>query len=164
MGGFPAEDHDHQRCIDEALAAAERLCAERGRRLTALRRRVLELIWESHQPVKAYDLLARLREGTSSAAPPTVYRTLDFLMAERLVHRLASINAYVGCGHPESTHNGQFLICRYCHRVAELEDAAIEASLAERAAAMGFIQLEQTVEVEGICPRCRAGQDAPTAS
>ncbi|RZU98052.1 Fur family transcriptional regulator [Spiribacter vilamensis] len=155
MAVFPGDDHDHQHCIDEALAEAERLCAQRGRRLTALRRRVLELIWESHQPVKAYDLLARLRDGNASAAPPTVYRTLDFLMAERFVHRLASINAYVGCGHPEHSHNGQFLICRYCHRVAELDDDAIEASLDHRAGDLGFVQLEQTVEIEGICPHCR---------
>lgn len=158
---FPGEGHDHQQCIDQALAEAERLCADRGRRLTPLRRRVLELIWASHQPVKAYDLLARLRAGSASAAPPTVYRALDFLMAERLVHRLASMNAYVGCGHPGHRHTGQFLICRRCHAVAELNDPDIESLLDERAGEMGFARVDQTIELEGLCPRCRRQDTTP---
>ncbi len=153
---FPRDGHDHQHCIDEALATAEALCAERGRRLTSLRRRVLELVWESHQPVKAYDLLARLQQESASAAPPTVYRALDFLIAERLIHRLASLNAYVGCAHPGHRHTGQFLICRECQAVAELDDAGIERALSERAEAMGFELTTQTIELEGFCPRCRS--------
>lgn len=156
VSAFPREGHDHQHCVDAALAAAERLCADRGRRLTALRRRVLELVWESHQPVKAYDILARLREDSASAAPPTVYRALDFLIAERFIHRLASLNAYVGCAHPGYRHAGQFLICSGCQAVAELDDPEIEAALAERARAMGFALTRQTIELEGRCPRCRA--------
>jgi len=152
---FPRDGHDHQHCIDEALAIAEQLCADRGRRLTPLRRRVLELVWESHQPVKAYDLLARLQQESASAAPPTVYRALDFLIAERLIHRLASLNAYVGCAHPGHRHTGQFLICSECQSVAELDDADIEQALSRRADAMGFALTTQTIELEGCCPRCR---------
>ena len=151
---FPGEGHDHQRCIDAALAAAEQRCQARGRRLTPLRRRVLELIWASHQPVKAYDLLAALRVDSASAAPPTVYRALDFLIAERLVHRLASLNAYVGCGHPGHRHTGQFLICRGCQAVAELDDPEIESLLEARASELGFARVDQTIELEGLCPRC----------
>jgi len=157
---FPGEGHDHQQCIDQALAEAERLCAARGRRLTPLRRRVLELIWDSHQPVKAYDLLARLQADSASAAPPTVYRALDFLMAERLVHRLASMNAYVGCGHPGHRHTGQFLICRGCHAVAEMDDPDIESLLDSRARDLGFALVDQTIELEGLCPRCRREHSA----
>ena len=152
---FPGREHDHGRCVSEALSEAERLCAERGRRLTAIRRRVLELVWESHQPVKAYDLLARLRHEYGSAAPPTVYRALDFLLAEHLIHRLASLNAYVGCARPADRHAGQFLICRACGTVAELDDAEVSALLARRAAAMGFALGDQIIELEGLCPRCR---------
>ncbi len=152
---FPGDDHDHQHCIDEALAEAERLCAERGRRLTALRRRVLELIWASHQPVKAYELLARLQEASASAAPPTVYRALDFLLAEGLIHRLASLNAYVGCGQPDHHHAGQFLICQGCEAVAELDDPAIAGLIREKAENQGFSLVDQTIELEGLCPECR---------
>ncbi len=152
---FPVKGHDHGRCIRSALGEAERLCVARGRRLTPIRRRVLELIWESHQPVKAYDLLARLRADSGRAAPPTVYRALDFLLAEHFIHRLASLNAYVGCGRPAHGHAGQFLICRGCEAVAELDDPAVTELLADRAEALGFTLTEPVIELEGLCPRCR---------
>ena len=76
------------------------LCARRGARLTRLRRRVLELVWQGHAAVKAYDLLAELDRKDATAKPPTVYRALDFLMAHGLVHRLESLNSYVGCPQP----------------------------------------------------------------
>lgn len=159
VSAFPGQGHDHGRCISDALAEAERLCLARGRRLTPLRRRVLELVWESHQPVKAYDLLERLRADNGSAAPPTVYRALDFLLAERLIHRLASLNAYVGCAHPAHQHAGQFLICQACQAVAELDDPAVSELLMERASRVGFALTDQTIELEGLCPRCRRHTD-----
>ena len=159
VSAFPGKGHDHGRCISDALAEAERLCLARGRRLTALRRRVLELVWARHQPVKAYDLLERLRADSGSAAPPTVYRALDFLLAERLIHRLASLNAYVGCAQPAHQHAGQFLICRACQAVAELDDLAVSELLTERASQLGFALTDQTIELEGLCPRCRRHSD-----
>ena len=66
------ESHDHGTCVSEALDRAETICAERGARLTKLRRRVLELIWESgHAPIGAYDLLRKLDREHASAVPKT---------------------------------------------------------------------------------------------
>ena len=146
--------HDHDTCIADALTTAEDLCRTRGVRLTALRRRVLELIWDSHRPIGAYAMLSMLRDERDTAAPPTVYRALDFLMEHGLIHRIESLNAYVGCGSPDGRHGGQFLICRDCRAVAELDDDTIARSVAKRARAMGFVVEQQTVEVIGLCPRC----------
>ena len=102
--------HDHSHCVHSALSEADVLCAQKGLRLTALRRRVLELVWQSHKPLGAYDILAVLSEQDGRrAAPPTVYRALDFLLDNGLVHRIASLNAFIGCSHPEHAHQGQFL-------------------------------------------------------
>src|SRR3954453_3718975 len=98
---FQPKDHDHADCVAAALGAAERLCARRGARLTELRRRVLELIWRSHEPIGAYALLDRLGRERGRVAPPTVYRALEFLIAHGLVHRIASLNAFIGCVHPD---------------------------------------------------------------
>ena len=97
---FPDGGHEHQGCVADALARAEDVCRQRGARLTPLRRRVLELVWDSHRAVKAYDLLAALGETAGAAKPPTVYRTLEFLMEHGLVHRIDSLNAFVGCPQP----------------------------------------------------------------
>lgn len=154
-----AADHDHAECVDEALLKAAELCARRGARLTDLRRRVLELVWEGHSAVKAYDLLRALGSVDGAAKPPTVYRALDFLMAHGLVHRLESLNAYVGCPRPERSHHGQFLICEACGVVRELEAPAIRGAIAEEAAALGFAVQRQTVEARGTCRAC---QDTPS--
>ena len=150
-----AADHDHAACIDAALDRAAELCARRGARLTRLRRRVLELVWQGHAAVKAYDLLAELGRKDGAAKPPTVYRALDFLMAHGLVHRLESLNAYIGCPQPEAPHDGQFLICNSCGHVSEFEALAIQTAIEMQAADLGFAVKQRTVEVHGVCRGCR---------
>jgi|SRR5579859_3997147 len=154
---FPAAQHDHGDCVRDALAAAEASCQAQGARLTAIRRRVLELVWASHEPVGAYGLLDRLAAEGTKSVPPTIYRALDFLMEHGLVHRLERLNAYVGCSHRHGPHAAQFLICTDCGRVAELDDPAIGSALLQGAKSRDFTVSRQTVEVEGLCPDCRQG-------
>jgi Fur family zinc uptake transcriptional regulator len=152
---FIATDHDHGRCVRRALRTAERLCRERGRRLTVLRRKVLELVWANHRPVGAYALLETMRDETGRVAPATVYRALEFLREQGLVHRLASLNAFIGCAFPGIPHTGQFLICAACRELAELDDHKVTAALRESATSSGFAISHSTVEVLGLCPHCR---------
>jgi len=152
---FHRDGHDHESCVETALDRAAQLCGERGARLTDMRREVLELIWRGHEPIGAYDLLDALRAKHPGAAPPTVYRALDFLIGQGLVHRIESLNAYVGCNRPERSHAGQFLICETCGATAELDDPGIEAAVQRRAEALGFAVGRQTIEARGLCPKCR---------
>jgi Fur family zinc uptake transcriptional regulator len=154
---FVARAHDHHSCVETALDRAQSVCLARGVRLTELRRQVLELVWRRHEPVGAYDLLDALKATHRRAAPPTVYRALDFLIDQGLVHRLESLNAYIGCTRPEVLHAGQFLICTRCGSIGELDDAEIADSVSRRAAALGFTVERQTIEVRGICADCGAG-------
>ena len=117
---------------------------------------MLELVWQGHSAVKAYDLLEVLGREDGSAKPPTVYRALDFLIAHGLVHRLESLNAFVGCPQPEAPHEGQFLICGACGWVGEFEAPEIQAAIAEQATGRGFAVDQQTVEVRGTCRTCLA--------
>lgn len=151
--------HDHGKCIRAAIAQAEQLCAERGARLTVLRRRVLELVWNSHRPRGAYDILGDLADGGRSPAPLTVYRALDFLQTQGLVHRIESLNAFVGCSSPQLHHNGQFLVCSGCGTAVELMDERIERTIREAVTAEGYQITRQTVEIHGLCPACQATAD-----
>lgn len=151
---FPGPDHDHDSCLGRALGAAATVCARNGARLTGLRRRVLELVWESHRPIGAYALLAALQRR-QSAAPATVYRALEFLQRHGLVHRVASLNAFVGCARPGAPHHGQFLICGTCREAAEFSDETVDAALRDSAERAGFSVERRTLEMIGTCPRCR---------
>jgi Fur family zinc uptake transcriptional regulator len=146
--------HDHQGCIDTAIALAERLCAERGVRFTPLRRRVLELIWSNHESVKAYDLLDELKPFDKSAKPATVYRTLDFLLEQGLIHRIESLNAFVGCRHPERQHELLLLICERCHQVDERPALELVAAAAREIEATRFTAHRQSFEIRGLCASC----------
>ena len=156
--GFAGADHDHRSCVAGALDAAAGLCARRGARLTPLRRRVLELVWRSHAPQGAYAVLEALGRDTGRdgrpAAPPTVYRALDFLLAHGLIHRVESLNAFVGCPTPGEPHAAQFFICGGCGDAAEFEDERIGNVVRERAEALGFTVGRETIEVSGLCPAC----------
>lgn len=149
--------------VEAMLDAADAACAAHGVRLTPLRRQVLGLVLASDQPIGAYALLDRLKESRGGAAPPTVYRALEFLLEQGFVHRVERLNAFIGCrsatsGREHHDHDHaqtvQFLICGRCGRVQELEDAAVRAALARAAARAGFAPDRMTVEVEGVCRDC----------
>lgn len=148
-------EHDHDRCIAEALAAASQVCARRGARLTRLRREVLAILWRGHAPQGAYAILDALRSQGRRAAPPTVYRALDFLLAHGLVHRIESQNAYVGCPDPYRPHQGHFLICTGCGDAAELGGGRIREAIRADARALGFAVTGGTIEITGLCARCQ---------
>jgi Fur family zinc uptake transcriptional regulator len=145
---------------EAALDAAANACAARGAQLTPLRRTVLGLVQQSPTPIGAYALLDQLKADRGGAAPPTVYRALDFLLAQRLVHRLEKLNAFIACHVHECgadhEHPAQFLICGRCGSVTELEEFSITRAVEAAASRSGFHVTRATVEVEGTCARCAA--------
>lgn len=141
--------------LDESLRQAERLCEERGGKLTPLRRKVLTLLLESDGPAKAYDLLANI-EDDGSAKPPSVYRSLDFLLEMGLAHRIESLNAFIACGHWAHGHAAVFLICDACGAADELHAHDSVTKLAAEVAAVNFKMRSAVIEVRGACARCAA--------
>ncbi len=155
MNPLTEHPHNHDACIHNALVSAAATCRDKGLRMTRLRQQVLELVWASHAPVKAYDLLDQLKSLGFNSAPPTVYRALDFLLGAGLVHRIESLNAYIGCDHPQQDHSAQFFICDRCLSVAEVDVSGVNAALSEEAGRCGFCIQSPTVEIHGICQSCR---------
>jgi Fur family zinc uptake transcriptional regulator len=147
--------HDHRRCQRQLLSEATQLCAERKLRLTSRRRQVLEILLASHQPMGAYDILSELNRaaGKDHVAPPIVYRALEFLVSEGLIHRIESRNAFISCVHPGHRCGAQFLICRDCDQVAELEGN--DDDLLAEAGNLGFAVDHSVVEITGVCAECQ---------
>ena len=142
------------------LTQAERQCQTRGARFTPIRRRVLEMIATAPGGLKAYDLLDRLAAEHASARPPTVYRALEFLIEQGLVHRIESLNAYVACPCPEHAHGFQLLICRACGRVEELRMDEVGEQLSQGARQQGYRIERQTIELLGLCADCHQAASA----
>jgi len=153
---FPDHHHDHAVCVTDALEKAESHCLSIGAKLTPIRRRVLELIWTSHKPAGAYDLLGALGRDGRKVAPPTVYRALDFLMESGLVHRVESLNAFIGCNHPGHARDEEIFLCRSCGMASEISDGELGRRIREKAAGIGFAVERQSIEVVGLCRECQA--------
>lgn len=152
---FPAPGHDHNRCSTDAMAAAEARCVERGRRLTPLRRDVLAALLVSHQPLGAYEIMERLAPNGPRPAPITVYRALEFLRENGLVHRIESRNAFIACVHTHAVGDlVVFLICECCGTVGEASSAQLAAKLKSAARAAGFTPKSPVIEISGVCTHC----------
>ena len=148
--------HDHTICQKTALDTAEAICQERGIRMTPQRRLVLELIWKSHKPMKAYDLLEQMKHIENQAKPPTVYRALDFLLEHGLVHRISSLNAFTGCQHPKDLHDECFfLICQSCGNANECCGSSLTSAIQQAAKKQQFTPQRTVLEIAGICQECQ---------
>lgn len=111
------QPHNHAACIQGAMQHAQALCDKQNTRLTPIRKQVLTLIWQSHKPLGAYDLIELVSSNGKRTAPPTIYRALEFLQGMGLIHRLATLNAFIGCAIQKDHQAGCFLICTHCHNV-----------------------------------------------
>ena len=161
---FPDPHHDHEVCSAAALDAAQTLCVSRQERLTPIRRQVLAIVWRGHQPVGAYAILDEMRRAAGkNVAPPTVYRALEFLQQQGFVHRIESLNAYLGCRNPGRPHAMQFMICHACKTAVELHDERIAEALMVATDQAGFTVHERVVEISGLCARCAQQRGASPA-
>jgi Fur family zinc uptake transcriptional regulator len=142
------------------MALAEARCIERGQRLTAIRRKVLAALLDSHRALGAYDIIEQLSPSGLRLAPITTYRALEFLQENGLVHRIASRNAFIACVH---NHNAEdpvvFMICEACGVIGEASSAEVTATLAAAAQRAGFRPKSPVIEMTGICAHCMRKTD-----
>ncbi|OWY39927.1 transcriptional repressor [Xenophilus sp. AP218F] len=141
---------NHQNYLDAAASHCER----RGSKLTALRRQVLELVLGQPGVVKAYHILAELQKERAAAAPPTVYRALDFLVEHGLLHKVDALNGFIVCEHFDCQHEGMILVCEQCGKVLELDATASLQALREASRAAGFSLSPQNLVLTGQCRAC----------
>ena len=155
--------------VIERVAAAKEQCRARGVRFTPLRQQIYALVLQATKPVGAYDLITQLQHARHSAAdptsaskavsknvaPPTVYRSLEFLLAEGLIHQLTSINAYVPCCHPRAEHTAAFLICEQCQRVQECSSVPVQEMMNFAEQDVGFVVAHSVIELSGRCKACQ---------
>jgi Fur family zinc uptake transcriptional regulator len=156
-------EHERAGLVDQGLREAEVICARHGVRLTKLRRAILELLLAASSPIKAYDLIERMRDKGERLTPATVYRTLDFLLQYGLAHRINSLNAFVPC---TGSHEEQALlifVCSECRHTEELEDQTLYAAMRARLGELGMSLRDNCIEIQGTCRNCAPDRQKPEA-
>lgn len=144
------------RAIAARLRTAELLCLQQGKRLTPIRRQVLKILLRKQRSVKAYELLEQIRAIHPGAAPPTVYRALDFLVKQGLAHRLDATNAWTACHDAGGAPHDLLVVCTDCGVVAEVSDPSLNQKLADKVAQTGFTLSGYETELRALCRRCRS--------
>ena len=148
------EEHDHSLCVQTTLDVADKTCAQAGLRLTAVRRKTLEILVQEHRALGAYEILEKLREEGFGSQPPVAYRAIEFLVKNGFVHKVEKLNAFVACNKPRKPHAPTFMICRSCQLVVETVSSEVSSMLSKSANKLGFRLEKSVVEVEGTCSSC----------
>lgn len=154
--------------VAKRLEAAKEQSRLRGVRFTPLRQQIYALVLQANKPVGAYDLITQLqqirlestdesanKQTQKNVAPPTVYRSLEFLLSEGLIHQLTSLNAYVPCCHPRAQHTAAFLICQHCQRVQECSSLPVQEMMSFAEQDIGFVVDHSVIELSGRCQNCQ---------
>lgn len=143
--------------ISQLITQAQLLSEQRGVRLTPQRRQVYQIILEINRAVSAYDLLDELKLSEPNAKPPTIYRALDFLLTQGLIHKVESTNSYVACCQPGNTkHSSQLLLCDSCGSVEECHANTLSNELEKTANQLHFAVSHHVIETHGICSSCQS--------
>ncbi len=141
--------------IEKRVKQAEKLCQQTGARFTSIRKALLTLIYSQKEPLTAYELLRLFRKINPKAESMTIYRALDFLQKQHLIHRLASKNTYAACDTPHEPHQGQFLLCEKCDQTQEVDAIALAKAAKKLAQDHHFVLSDKPIEITGICKNCR---------
>ncbi|HJU29857.1 MAG TPA: Fur family transcriptional regulator [Hyphomicrobiaceae bacterium] len=157
---FPAPEHDHGQCLEEAMGRAREAFQNKGLKLTPLRQSVFREIAASHKAIGAYEVLDRLATRGERLAPISVYRAIEALVSAGIVHRFESRNAYFAC-HAGHEMRQLVLACESCGLVAEVEADQVFSAIEASAGHTGFATKGAVVEVWGVCANCAATAREP---
>lgn len=145
---------------DKIIQQAEKHCLEQGGRLTPKRRQILEILLAKPQPLSAYEIAELYQQLLHENIPAmSVYRMLDFLISQGLVHKLASENKFIACSHIACDHSHQtpqFLICDNCQSVREVGIDTHLINALEKSITDNHFQLNSPqLELHGLCENCQ---------
>jgi len=141
--------------LNASISRVDEICRSNNLGFTDIRKQVFEIIIKNNKPIKAYQILDEIRNITNKPShPPTVYRAIDFLIENGFVHKLNSINSFVGCFHPKTHEECYFLICKKCNLYQECCDDSLKDRISKTAVHNNFIISNTTLEIEGHCLDC----------
>ncbi|ASK56005.1 transcriptional repressor [Vibrio tarriae] len=151
------------RDIEGVMEQAEKICLVRGKQLTTKRRLVLSVLLHANKPLSAYEIVDYCNcHFSQQIQAMSVYRILDFLVAEHFVHKLNISNKYIVCSHIERNHEHsatQFLICAECGKVREvIINARVISSIRANARQEGYTVINPQFEITCVCDDCSIKQ------
>lgn len=147
---------ESSKSFERYLELADEISQQHGIRLTKLRKMIFALLLQAEAPVKAYDLIDKMREMGKSITPTTIYRILDFLLSEKLIHKVNALNAYVSCSvEHQHEHSSLMVICSQCETTEEIDDTELTETINNKLNDLGVVLQDNCIEIQGVCKKCQ---------
>jgi Fur family transcriptional regulator, zinc uptake regulator len=146
--------NNHDKCVSDIYSSINKICNETNLELTQLRKAILKILLETHVPIKAYDIVDKLKTDVRSIKPISVYRILDLFLKHKIVHKIHSLNSYIICSHPGMGHDCSFMICQKCNNIKELCKDEIFEKLVKTTDSHNFHIKDVVLELLGLCSNC----------
>ena len=124
-------------------------------KLTKNQALVLKILTKASQPLGAYAILDKLRSH-GFKAPLTVYRALEQLAGQGLIHKIESLNSWTTCCGEHQANPPVFEICNDCGNVTEHFDEELLKNLNSMSERSGFMPDRSIIEIHGRCDDCGA--------
>lgn len=134
----------------------------KGFRITKPRCRVLEVLDRAKTPLSAYDIKDLLVEQGEKIDTVSVYRVLECLEENALIHRVLSTGKVRKCSlqHEDQCelsqdeHCHHLLICEQCNAIEEIHCPGTEVLIKAVEQQSQFTIKSHNIEFLGICPTC----------
>ncbi len=134
----------------------------KGFRITKPRRLVLELLDKTNKPLSAYEIKAKLDAKGSKIDTVSIYRILECLEENHLIHRTLTTGKVSKCQleHESQCHRHQhdhchhLLICQQCEAVEEVHCPGTASLVKEVEKSTQFKIQSHSIEFLGLCKTC----------
>ena len=136
------------------IAAMTGILKDRGIRLTAERRTILQGIHSCGGHFDVDALLDHFRRRGDRVSRATVYRTLGTLVELGLLRKIEMGDRQSLYEPVEGREHHEHMICLHCGEIIEFVEPEIERLQEEVCRRSGFIPQDHTLQIYGICRAC----------
>jgi Fe2+ or Zn2+ uptake regulation protein len=124
-----------------------------GFRMTPQRMAILHILHHEGTHLSPTEVYTRAQEALPGLTEATVYRTLEFLCENGLVHSapLRGGHLVYEIAHQDHHH----LVCRKCGAEVEIEHAPLENFYTALESTSGYRFIDSHMTFFGLCPECQ---------
>ena len=140
----------HKKSIDRLCSDFEELCRSRGIRVTSQRLAVYRALAEDPTHPTAESLYDRLRRQMPVLSQATVYRTLEYFVAQNLIRKVSAPESIGRFDAKLAPH--QHLLCRVCGSLTDILLPQLCKPVLP--AISGFKVEELDIRLVGLCQNC----------
>ena len=124
--------------------------------LTPPRIMLIDLLSKYSKPKSAYELLKVInKKKDMNLNISTIYRVLNFWIAQGFVHKISALNKYILCVRPDEKHVHMLNFCIRCEKIIESCNKSMDLNLEKITKKLNVkFCKSRSLEIPVICSSC----------